>query len=92
MGTLTGCWWGCASTPREAPAAGTKLSATEGAEAGEITSAAFSPALGKVVALGYVRRPIWRAPGTELKAGGASAVTAPVAGSREAAPAPTAGC
>jgi folate-binding protein YgfZ len=39
----------------EAPAAGTKILAGE-KEAGEITSAAFSPALGKVVALGYVRR------------------------------------
>src|SRR5579859_386429 len=36
------------------PAAGAKLTA-DGAEVGEITSAAFSPALGKVVALGYVR-------------------------------------
>jgi folate-binding protein YgfZ len=38
----------------EPPAGGTKLLA-EGAEVGEITSAAFSPALGQVVALGYVR-------------------------------------
>src|ERR1700730_17900014 len=38
----------------EAPVAGTKLS-VDGSEAGEITSSAFSPALGKVVALGYVR-------------------------------------
>jgi len=73
------------------PAGGTKLSATDGAEVGEITSAAFSPALGKVVALGYVRAQ-FGAPGTELTAGGARAVTAAVAGSREAAPAPTAGC
>src|SRR5260370_26166230 len=35
------------------PAGGTKLMAS-GAEVGEITSAAFSPSLGKVVALGYV--------------------------------------
>ena len=75
----------------EAPAAGTKLSGVDSADAGEITSAAFSPALGKVVALGYVRAQ-YGAPGTELKADGASAVTVPVAGSREAAPAPTAGC
>ena len=74
----------------EAPAAGTKLSA-EGAEVGEITSAAFSPGLGKVAALGYVRSQ-YAAPGTQLKAGGASAVTVPVAGSCEAAPAPSAGC
>jgi aminomethyltransferase len=74
-----------------APMAGTKLSAIDGAEVGEITSAAFSPALEKVVALGYVRAQ-YAAQGTQLKAGGASAVTVPVVGSREAAPAPTAGC
>jgi tRNA-modifying protein YgfZ len=62
----------------EAPAAGTKLSAADGVEAGEITSAAFSPALGKVVALGYVRVSY---AGARLKAG-----------DREADPAPTAGC
>ncbi len=71
----------------EAPAPGTKLSTVDGAEAGEITAAAFSPALGKVVALGYVRAQ-YVTSGAELKAGGASAVTSPVAGSREAAPAP----
>ncbi len=38
----------------QAPAAGSKL-LLSGKEAGEITSAAFSPALGEVVALGYVR-------------------------------------
>ena len=70
----------------EPPAAGAKLSTLDGAEAGEITSAAFSPALGKVVALGYVRAQ-YGATGTQLKAGGAIAVTSPVAGSREAAPA-----
>jgi tRNA-modifying protein YgfZ len=73
-----------------APAAGSKLSA-DGAEAGEITSAAFSPALGKVVALGYVRAQ-YAAPGTVLKAGDWLAITTPVAGSAEAAPVPTAGC
>src|SRR5665213_4504460 len=36
------------------PEPGTKLQ-IDGAPAGEITSAAYSPALGKVVALGYVR-------------------------------------
>jgi len=40
----------------EPPAPGTKLTAA-GADAGEITSAAWSPALGKVAALGYVRSP-----------------------------------
>jgi folate-binding protein YgfZ len=65
----------------EAPAAGTKLS-VDGSEAGEITSAAFSPALGKVVALGYVRAQ-YAAPSTPLKAGDCHAEVAPV---------PTAGC
>ena len=74
----------------QAPAAGTKLTAS-GGEVGEITSAAFSPALGKVVALGYVRAQ-YAAPGSGLEADGAVAITTPVAGSREAAPAPTAGC
>jgi folate-binding protein YgfZ len=39
-----------------------------GAPAGEITSAAYSPALGKVVALGYVRME-HAEPGTEMTAG-----------------------
>jgi len=74
----------------QAPAAGTKLTAS-GAEVGEITSAAFSPALGKVVALGYVRAQ-FAATGSGLEANGAAAITAPVAGSGEAAPAPTVEC
>ncbi len=74
----------------QAPAAGTKLT-VGGAEVGEITSAAFSPALGKVVALGYVRAQ-FATPGSGLQADGAAAITTPVAGSREAAPAPTVGC
>jgi aminomethyltransferase len=65
----------------EPPAPGTKLSA-DGAEAGEITSAAFSPALRKIVALGYVRAP-FAAPNTVLKAGDCHA---------EVAPGPTPGC
>jgi folate-binding protein YgfZ len=65
----------------EPPAAGTKLSA-DGGEAGEITSAAYSPALGKVVALGYVRAQ-YAAPNTLLKAGDCHAEVAPV---------PTSGC
>jgi aminomethyltransferase len=72
------------------PPSGTKLSA-DGAEVGEITSAAFSPALGKVVALGYVRAQ-FAAPNTALRAGDFHAITIPVAGSPEAAPVPTAGC
>jgi folate-binding protein YgfZ len=48
----------------EAPAAGTKLTAGE-ADAAEITSAVYSPALGKVVAMAYVRVQFGE-PGTEL--------------------------
>jgi folate-binding protein YgfZ len=73
----------------EAPAAGAKLSA-EGAEVGEITSAAFSPGLGKAAALGYVRSQ-YAVPGVDLQAAGSSAVTTPVAGAREADPVSTAG-
>jgi folate-binding protein YgfZ len=39
----------------DAPAAGAKLTA-DGAEAGYVTSAAFSPLVGRTVGLGYVRR------------------------------------
>lgn len=53
----------------EPPAAGAKILAGE-KEAGEITSAAFSSALGKVVALGYMRREEIRSQ-TPLTAGGA---------------------
>lgn len=49
------------------PEARTKLQ-VGGAPAGEITSAAYSPALGKVVALGYVRVG-YAEPGTEMAAG-----------------------
>ena len=48
-----------------APLAGSKLKAGE-ADAGEIASAAFSPALGKVVALAYVRT-AFAEPGTEIR-------------------------
>ena len=51
----------------EAPAAGTKLSA-DGAEAGEITSAVYSPEFAQVVGLAYVRTPHADA-GTRLQAG-----------------------
>jgi aminomethyltransferase len=74
----------------EPPPSGTKLWA-DGAEVGEVTSGAFSPALGRVVALGYVRAQ-FAAPDTRLKAGDSPAITTPVAGSPEAAPVPTAGC
>ena len=51
----------------EVPAAGSKLKSADGqADAGEIASAAFSPALGKVSALAYVRTQ-FAEPGTELR-------------------------
>jgi aminomethyltransferase len=48
----------------EVPASGTKLTSGE-ADAAEIVSAAYSPALGKVAAMAYVRVPFTK-PGTEL--------------------------
>lgn len=51
----------------ELPAAGTKLF-SGGAAAAEIASSAFSPALGKVVALAYVRTP-FAEPGTIIDTG-----------------------
>jgi len=56
----------------EPPSPGTKLSA-DGTEAGEITSAAFSPAIRKVVALGFLRAQ-FAAPGSKLKAGNFDAI------------------
>ncbi|HLY20802.1 MAG TPA: glycine cleavage T C-terminal barrel domain-containing protein [Bryobacteraceae bacterium] len=50
--------------------------ADSAAGAGEVTSSAFSPALGKVVALGYVRAQ-WAAAGTALRAGGRIATVRP---------------
>ncbi len=55
----------------EVPATGTKLRLA-GADAGEIVSAVFSPALGKVIAMAYVRTPNSE-PGTELALNAASA-------------------
>jgi len=53
----------------EAPPAGSKLKSADGqADAGEIASAAFSPDLGKVAALAYVRTP-FAEPATELRLG-----------------------
>ena len=53
----------------EAPAAGSKFKSADGqADAGEIASAAFSPALGKVVALAFVRTQFAES-GTELRLG-----------------------
>ena len=71
-----------------APASGTKLT-VDGSEVGDITSAVYSPALGKVVALGFLRAQ-HAAPGTRLKAGDAEAITTAVF--REGDPAPNAGC
>jgi folate-binding protein YgfZ len=51
----------------EAPAPGTKLTAGE-APAGEIASAVYSPAFGKVVALAYVRVP-YSEPGAQIAIG-----------------------
>ena len=51
----------------EAPAPGSKLKSADGqADAGEIASTAFSPALGKIAALAYVRTQ-FAEPGTELR-------------------------
>jgi folate-binding protein YgfZ len=61
----------------EPPAPGTKLKSGD-ADAAEIASAAFSPGLGKVVALGYVRTP-YAEPGTALMAGVAPAVVSDLA-------------
>jgi len=55
----------------EVPAAGTKLKVGD-ADAAEIASAVFSPRLGKVVALAYVRTP-YIEPGMELLLGSALA-------------------
>ncbi|HXE64874.1 MAG TPA: glycine cleavage T C-terminal barrel domain-containing protein [Bryobacteraceae bacterium] len=56
---------------QKAPGPGTKLQAA-GAAAGEITSAAYSPALGRVVALAYLRVQ-YAEPGTAMMAGGLEA-------------------
>ena len=55
----------------EVPPAGTKLT-RENADAGEIVSAVYSPGLGKVVAMAYMRTPNSE-PGTELTLAGAPA-------------------
>ena len=56
----------------EAPPAGTKLKSGD-ADSAEIASAVFSPALGKVAALAYVRTQ-FAEPGTEMRLGDARAV------------------
>jgi aminomethyltransferase len=57
----------------EAPLAGGSKVTAGAAEAGEITSSAFSPALGKVVALAYMRAQ-YAVDATVLQAGGRAAV------------------
>jgi folate-binding protein YgfZ len=59
-------------------------------EVGEITSWAFSPALGKTVALAYLRAQ-YAAAGTSVKVGESEAITTPPAVSPEADRVPTAG-
>jgi folate-binding protein YgfZ len=61
----------------EPPAPGTKLKAGD-SDAAEISSAAFSPELGKVVALAYVRVQ-YAEPGTELLLAGTPARVVPAA-------------
>jgi aminomethyltransferase len=51
----------------------------KGVDCGRITSAMYSPAEGKVVALGYMRVPN-QLPGTEVEVAGMKGVTVPVAG------------
>jgi folate-binding protein YgfZ len=62
---------GLAFSGAEPPSAGAKLTAS-GAEAGHVTSAAFSPLAGKAIGMGYVRREYGQI-GSRLECGGASA-------------------
>lgn len=72
----------------QAPAAGTKLFAN-GAEAGHVTSAAFSPARQAAIGMGYVRRE-HAAPGTRLDCGaGTAEIIEPLTAGNTA---PAAGC
>jgi aminomethyltransferase len=61
----------------EAPVAGRTKVTAGAAEAGEIASSAFSPAMGKVVALAYVRAQ-YAAEGTVLQAEGRAALVEPL--------------
>jgi len=58
----------------EAPASGTKILSNE-KEAGEITSAAYSPAFGQIVALGYLRREVVESGSALCLAGTAAGVS-----------------
>ena len=56
----------------DAPKTGTAIVAPDGAEAGHVTSAAFSPLAGKAIGMGYLRREYLQ-PGTTLTCGNATA-------------------
>jgi folate-binding protein YgfZ len=56
----------------EAPASGSVLLAADGAEAGHVTSAAFSPIAGNAIGMAYLRREYLQ-PGTKLRCGSAAA-------------------
>lgn len=52
----------------EAPQGGTMVLAADGTEAGQVTSAAFSPLAGKAIGMAYLRRE-YQQPGTKLRCG-----------------------
>lgn len=56
----------------EAPKSGVAILARDGTEAGQVTSAAFSPLAGKAIGMGYLRRE-YQQPGTKLRCGAAAA-------------------
>jgi folate-binding protein YgfZ len=56
----------------EPPKPGAAILATDGSEAGHVTSAAFSPLAGKAIGMAYLRRE-YRQPGTKLGCGTAGA-------------------
>jgi folate-binding protein YgfZ len=56
----------------EAPKFGAAVLAPDGTEAGEVTSAAFSPLAGKAIGMAYLRRE-YQQPGTKLRCGEAAA-------------------
>lgn len=56
----------------EPPEPGTAILASDGSEAGHVTSAAFSPLAGKAIGMAYLRRE-YRQPGTKLGCGTAGA-------------------
>jgi folate-binding protein YgfZ len=64
-------------TGGEKPAAGSEITTPEGKAAGRITSVSYSPALGKTIALAYIRYE-HLAEGTGLDAAGSTAVVTPL--------------